>query len=673
MIDNFLKHMGFLGPVYGDHWHPSPWLGVVLGLSLLILILLFHIRYRLRYAKALEESESRYRTVIESQVELICRHDPEGTLSFVNEAYCRFFGRSREELIGNCVLTMVAAADRTRLAEHFAGLGPEGSVATFQHQAVAADGVTHWLQWSHRAIVDKQGRVLEIQGVARDICSQVDVEATLRDSEQFLLSILAAAPIGIGVTRNRVLSWTSDNLLKMFGYEPGELLGKSARILYESDSEYERAGLVKYQDIAVHGIGSVETRWVKKDGQVVDILLSSSLIDPTEPSAGTTFTAMDISASKQTEAALQKALAQAHGARDQIEVILRSVADGLVFTDRDNRIVLMSDSAEVMFDKKLSEVFFKPISAMLDNRLLAGQLNRITRGGLVEVMTEIDLGGRRAAERRTLQAKSAVVTGHGGAAVGVITLLRDVTRERTLDRLKTEFISTAAHELRTPLTAVMGFSELLLNSPNFSLEEQREFLGIIHRKSEVLGKIVDDMVDLARLDSGQMIRIDKAAADIGKLLRRCVSDYRKLCAEHRFKYIGPDRPVLLKVDDRKICQAIENLLNNAVGFSVEGSLIEVECKPGPLAVLVAVQDQGVGMTAEQAERAFDKFYRVDASNTAGKGLGLGLSIVKSIVEAHHGKVHLETAAGKGTRVVITLPLSEAGFQAPSPSLVAKTT
>ncbi|MEZ4485560.1 MAG: HAMP domain-containing sensor histidine kinase, partial [Syntrophotaleaceae bacterium] len=282
----------------------------------------------------------------------------------------------------------------------------------------------------------------------------------------------------------------------------------------------------------------------------------------------------------------------------------------------------------------------------------------ITRGGLSEVVTEIGLTRQSGAEKITLQVKSAAVTDHGGVAVGVITLLRDVTRERALDRLKTEFISTAAHELRTPLTAVMGFSELLLSSQRFSLKEQREFLDIIHRKFDLLGKIVDDMVDLARLDSGQMLRIDRVTTDVNQLLESSVLDYRKLFPGHPITYIGPGYPVLLAVDKHKICQAVENLLNNAVSFSAEGAVIEVECKPRDSVVYIEVRDQGVGMTAEQAERAFDKFYRVDASNTAAKGLGLGLSIVRSIVEAHHGEVRLETALGKGTRAVISLPVTE---------------
>ncbi len=204
----------------------------------------------------------------------------------------------------------------------------------------------------------------------------------------------------------------------------------------------------------------------------------------------------------------------------------------------------------------------------------------------------------------------------------------------------------------------MGFSELLLNSPHFSPEQQYEFLEIIHRKSEMLGRMVDDMVDLARFDSGQGIRIDKSLIDIGKLLRRSVSDRQKLSAEHRFAYIGPESPVLLLVDHGKISQAIENLLNNAVAFSAKGSLVEVECIPDSCSVRIEVRDHGVGMTAEQAERVFDKFYRVDASNTAGKGLGLGLSIVRSIIEAHHGQIWVESDEGTGSIFTFALPLIE---------------
>ena len=630
----------------------------VIGLCSVVSVLLLHIRSRKRYEKALEGSEARYRAIVDDQTELICRNRPEGTLTFVNEAYCRYFGRDRQDLVGSNLLPMVAEQDRAVVEQHFSSLGPDNPVATYQHQVLAAEGHVRWMQWTNRAIMDRKGQVVEIQGVGRDVTEQKLAEATLRDREQFLSSILAATPIGMGVTRNRTLTWASDNLLNMLGYKSSEVVGKSARLLYESDWEYERVGYIKYRAMEIRGTGSLETRWVKKNGQVVDILLSSSFVDPRDPAAGATFTAMDITDRKLAEAGLQKALADAREARDQIEAILRSVADGLVFTDRDNRIVLMSDSAEKMLGKKTAEVFLQPIGAIMDNRMLSGQLNRISKGGRGEAMIEIELPGGDVGERRTIQAKSAAVKGSGLAAAGVITLLRDVTRERSLDQLKSEFIATAAHELRTPLTAVMGFSELLLSQRHFSPEEQREFLATVHRKSEVLSNIVDDMLDLARLDAGRMIRVEKTRADIDKLIQERVADCRDILPNHRFEYFGPGRPVVLQIDERRICHVLENLLNNAASFSPEGSLVTVRCEAIPAGLRITVQDEGIGMTAEQAGLVFDKFYRVDASNTAQKGIGLGLAIVKGIVEAHDGQISIESAVGKGTKVTVTLPREE---------------
>jgi PAS domain S-box-containing protein len=633
------------------------WAALVFGPCLAVTLLLLHIRSRKRYENALQESETRYRAIVEDQAELICRNWPDGTLTFVNEAYCRYFGRERSELVGSNLLPMVVAADQSRVVEQFKSLGLQKPIANYQHQVVAADGGVRWMQWTNRAIFDHSGQVIEIQGVGRDITQQKCAEMTLRESEQFLSSILTAAPIGIGVTKNRELVWVSDNLCKMLGYDPSDLLQRSARILYESEQEFEQVGRIKYLGIATHGIGSIETRWVKKDGKAVDILLSSSLIDPLDQTVGTTFAAVDITDKKRADQALQKALAEAREARDQIEIMLRSVADGLIFTDRDNRIVLMSDSAEAILGKPRAEMLAKPVTAAFDSSPLIEQLNRLGRGDdCAETVIEIELPGQDGVSVRAIQTKSSAVMGTEGATAGVITLLRDVSQERALDRMKSEFISTAAHELRTPLTAVMGFSELLLNQNGYSNEEQGEFLSIIHRKTEVLGKIIDDMLDLARLDSGQLIPVDKTLTDTGKLIRRCIADYRATFRSHRFEGVDIDEPLPLWADGRKICHVLENLLNNAVNFSANGSLVQVTCETLQDEVCIAVEDEGIGMTPEQIEKVFDKFYRVDASDTAREGLGLGMAIVKGIIEAHGGRIWIESEVGRGTKVAFTLPL-----------------
>ena len=358
---------------------------------------------------------------------------------------------------------------------------------------------------------------------------------------------------------------------------------------------------------------------------------------------------------KRDEAALKKALADARRVGAKIEAILRSVADGLIFTDMENRIILMSASAEVMLGKPLDSVFSQPIAAALENQHLAEELLAIQSGAKEESLVDLELPGEKEDETRTLQAKPAVVKDGDGMKVGVITLLRDVSQERELDRMKREFIATAAHELRTPLTAVMGFSELLLNNNDFDKDQQSKYLSIIHKKSEVLGKIVGDLLDLARVDSGRLIQLKKDWADIGSIIGRCTADYQRACPEHHFETVVPEMPLMVFLDDRKLFQVMENLLGNAVKFSPPEGLIRVVCEVSEADLRISVIDEGVGMNSAQVERVFDKFYRVDASSTAKEGLGLGMAIVKNIIEAHGCQIWVDSEVGKGTKVTFTLP------------------
>jgi len=144
--------------------------------------------------------------------------------------------------------------------------------------------------------------------------------------------------------------------------------------------------------------------------------------------------------------------------------------------------------------------------------------------------------------------------------------------------------------------------------------------------------------------------------DAGKLIKRCLADYRITFPGHRFEVVGIDEPLPLLADERKICHVLENLLNNAVNFSAKGSLVQVAYEVLQDEVCVAVRDEGVGMTPEQVAQVFGKFYRVDASNTAREGLGLGLAIAKGIIEAHEGRIWIESEVGRGTNVAFTLPV-----------------
>ena len=362
----------------------------------------------------------------------------------------------------------------------------------------------------------------------------------------------------------------------------------------------------------------------------------------------------DISERTKAEQTLKEALTNARNAREHLETILNSVSDGLLFTDLDSRIMLMSRSAEDLLGKTLDDVFGRDVRRVVENEALLNGLKVVASGTQEESIVELTLPAPHEEKCRIVQAKLAAVRNEEGLKRGIITLLRDISRERELDLMKTEFISTAAHELRTPLTSIIGFSELLIKQGGFNAQ-QDEFLTIIHKKSEALGKIVEDLLDLARVDTGQVIRLKKDWADVRSILTRCVSDYQRVCDDHRFKMVLPDGSINMQVDDRKLFQVMENLLSNAVKFSPVDSMIQVTCQIADDEVYIAVSDQGIGMNPAQISRMFDKFYRVDASNTAREGLGLGMAIVKSIVEAHQGRIWVTSTPDKGTTVTFTLP------------------
>ena len=183
-----------------------------------------------------------------------------------------------------------------------------------------------------------------------------------------------------------------------------------------------------------------------------------------------------------------------------------------------------------------------------------------------------------------------------------------------------------------------------------------EIISIIHEKAVRLETIISELLDLSRIQSGQMISLHKAPFDIVQLLERAVSHYRQGKAGHRFEVSFPEEAIVLAADAGKLEQVLENLLSNAIKFSKPQSTIRVTGQVTGPSFLIAVTDEGIGMTPDQLERVFDKFYRVDASNTAVEGLGLGMSIAKSIVESHGGEIQVESDPGHGTTVSFAIPL-----------------
>ena len=231
-------------------------------------------------------------------------------------------------------------------------------------------------------------------------------------------------------------------------------------------------------------------------------------------------------------------------------------------------------------------------------------------------------------------------------------------RLRELDQAKSEFLSVVSHELRTPLTALQGFSELLLTRA-VPPERARRFLGHLHGEAQRLGRIVAELLDLSRIQAGRPLELRREAVDLNEVVERNVELFAAEHRGHQFRWTGCPGGLTLEADRDAVDRMLKNLLSNAVKYSPAGGRVAVAAAPAPDhpgMVELSVEDDGVGIAAEHLPRIFDRYVRVANPETAAaRGLGLGLSLVKTLSEAHGGRVEVESLPGKGSRFRILLP------------------
>jgi signal transduction histidine kinase/ActR/RegA family two-component response regulator len=244
----------------------------------------------------------------------------------------------------------------------------------------------------------------------------------------------------------------------------------------------------------------------------------------------------------------------------------------------------------------------------------------------------------------------------GGIAGGVVWTVRDVTERARLERAKSEFVATASHELRSPLTSIKGFVELLERSPDRMSARQVEFLDIIKRSTDRLVDLVNDLLDVARIEA-DYVEIALRPIDLGQAVRELAElmgpriDVKR---QHLGVYVAPTLPLAV-ADPERIRQVVGNLLTNAHLYTPEGGRIHVGVEADRAWVRIVVADSGIGMSEEEAEHAFDRFYRARSGPESAPGTGLGLSIVKSLVDLHQGEIELDTEPGRGTTFHVRIP------------------
>jgi two-component system phosphate regulon sensor histidine kinase PhoR len=340
--------------------------------------------------------------------------------------------------------------------------------------------------------------------------------------------------------------------------------------------------------------------------------------------------------------------------KERSVAILANIADGIVAVDREGRVVLWNAAAERITGVKAADALGKTTVQVLQRALEPESGEDVGGDRLVSI--------RRGDDEVWLSLTEAVMHDPAGAVNGRIFAFRDISTERVVERMKKDFVTAVSHELRTPLTSIYGFAETLLRQDVlFGEEERRTFLGYITSESERLTGIVDQLLNAARLDTGDL-QVNLAPTDVGAVIAGVVeaAEQAPHVDGHRFVVDLRDEPLAAEADREKLRQVLASLVDNAVKFSPGGGTVTVIARQGADNVEVRVVDDGIGIPEEEQRRIFTRFYRAE-SVTRGPGAGgtgLGLFIAHGLVSAMGGRMWVESREGAGSTFGFELPVAD---------------
>ena len=333
----------------------------------------------------------------------------------------------------------------------------------------------------------------------------------------------------------------------------------------------------------------------------------------------------------------------------QLEAVMGEMIEGVLVLDSNDRIVLVNAAFRELFSV-WGEVEDRPVLELIRLPAVDDLLSR-ARESAAPVFEDIDVRGHLA---RTVRGRAARFPSTGPRA-GTLAVFHDVTEIRRVDRVRRDFIANASHELRTPLTSIQGYAENLASGP-MTPAEVESHVAVIHRNARRMRDLIDDLIDLSRIESGGGAP-EPSRVDVVKLAQTLVADAGPRLVHAKIEArVRPASAPAVWADRKALEQVLENLLTNAIRYSDEGSAITIDVEARGDSVEVSVADTGIGIPEDALDRIFERFYRVDASRSRAIGsTGLGLSIVRHLVQAMGGTIRVESKLGQGSRFRFSLP------------------
>ncbi len=338
--------------------------------------------------------------------------------------------------------------------------------------------------------------------------------------------------------------------------------------------------------------------------------------------------------------------------KEQLEAIITCVPDGIIVTDLFNNLILANKQAESIFNIKFTQLTGKNLIIHLKNEQFQFHCDQLQKE--THVTSEFSLTNKDSISYYSMT--STQVKNTDNKSIGIIYLLRNITIEKQINELQDGFLRTVSHELRTPLTSVIGFIELVLHSSKNDIpEDKKQFLSTAHKEASNLKTLINDLLDLSQIQAGNSKMFYKKI-NIKQLIESVITSLTPLTKSKNLNLIQKDiqKTLSMQGDESKVRRILINLISNSIKFTEKGH-ISVGCVDKDTHIEFEVEDSGIGIDKNKHDLIFEKFRQVDYSSTRQyDGIGLGLSIVKELVEMHHGSIEIESELGKGSTFRFTL-------------------